>query len=37
MADERDSNVNDVLEPMSVFIDGRVNYELMASYLAIRG
>src|SRR5438132_14401850 len=23
---------NDVLAPMSVFIDGRVNYELMASY-----
>ena len=30
--DELHQHFNDVLAPMSVFIDGRVNYELMASY-----
>ena len=30
--EELHQHFNDVLAPMSVFIDGRVNYELMASY-----
>jgi hypothetical protein len=29
---ELHQHFNDVLSPMSVFIHGRVNYELMASY-----
>jgi hypothetical protein len=29
---ELHQHFNDVLAPMSVFIDGRVNYELMACY-----
>ena len=30
--DELHRHFNEVLAPMSVFIDGRVNYELMAQY-----
>src|SRR5438067_880353 len=30
--EELHQHFNDLLAPMSVFIDGRVNYELMASY-----